>query len=101
MFTSIRFCRDINIGKTTVEEKHKWFVDVETGGLWGTLKFVGFILLPWENLLTFGAVRWKRDKNLRILPLKCSEVFSGIRITKELHGSKEVLVAPCINVNLL
>ena len=84
MFTSIRFCRDINIGKITAEEKHKWFVDVETGGLWGTLKFIGFIFLPWDNPLVFGAVRWKRDKNLRILPLRRNEVFYGIRITKEL-----------------
>ena len=54
------------------------------GGLWGTLKFIGFILLPWDNPLMFGAVRWKRDKNLRILPLRRSEVFYGIRMTKEL-----------------
>lgn len=46
MFTSIRFCRDINIGKITVEEKHKWFVDVETGGLWGTLNYGVLRLSP-------------------------------------------------------
>ena len=38
------FCRNINIGKIT-GKKHKWFVNVETGGLSDTLKFIEFILL--------------------------------------------------------
>ena len=27
------FCRNINIGKIKAEKKHRWFVDVEIGGL--------------------------------------------------------------------
>ena len=50
-------------------------MDVETGGVSETLKFIGFILLPRENPLLLGVVKWERGKNLEVLPLRCSEVF--------------------------
>ena len=50
-------------------------MDVETGGVSEILKFIGFILLPRENPLLLGVVKWERGKNLEVLPLRCSEVF--------------------------
>ena len=55
------FCRNINIGKIT-GKKHKWFVNVETGGLSDTLKFIEFILL--KSSIVGSSEMKTRDKSL-------------------------------------
>ena len=48
-----------------VRTEHKWPEAYDfTVALWETLKFIGFILLPRENPLSFGVVKWKRGKSL-------------------------------------